>query len=146
MSSMIKKSLLTLAAASALSIAVIPCVSARQVGGAGGKHIFPSDASCFLYQNGIVTNQCGTTKAYEVQLPAETGNWTINFIGKGGVACSANVNDAFGTGFSTSGPQTASGSVFVNKGLGTLSLTSQGLLWLRCDFPANAALSEVNWN
>lgn len=146
MTNMIKKSLLTLAAASALSLAVIPCVSARQVGGGAGAHQTDADAPCFTHQNGVVFSTCGGLRAYEVQLATDTtGSKVVSFTGNGGVSCNSNVNNPAGTAFFNTTAQTAAGASFTTKTFGALPVGSPGIMWLRCDFPVSAILSQVSW-
>ena len=149
MNAMIKKCLLTLTSAAALSVATVPAVSARSVGGAAGDAQNLTVANCFSRVNGTVSSSCGSgfIAPYEVQLEVDTaGTKSVSFTGKNGVGCSANALSSTDTSFSSSGTLAAPGATLTNVPLSGVTVLGSGKLWLRCDFPVNGAVAEVNWN
>jgi hypothetical protein len=145
--SIIKKSLLVAGAIGAVSLAAVPSVSARVHGGGLGRAVVASDNACFnLFFNGV-TNICGTTKSFEVPLPADAqGVKNITFTGNG-ITCQGHGSDSGTTSLSNGTSVTLASGAAILSGTSTgTTLPGGGRLWLTCSVSSGGKLLEIDFN
>lgn len=148
MKTLIKKSLLVIAAVGVLSMAAASDVSARSFGAALGEPVTGSDTSCFNSLSGIPVNVCGGgARLFEVQLPTDnSGSKTVSFTAASGVSCTAFATNSVNSAFVGSNTILITSGTLSSGTLSAIPLPAGGKLWLQCNINSGGALGTVNYN
>jgi len=145
MKNMIKKALSVVAAGGMLSLAVVSSVSAHGISASDGSATNGADSSCFIGSFGNRTNNCGTTKNFQVALMVDSGGSKgATFTGKN-LTCQLVGMDQFGTSQSFSTTPSIGAGVS-SASTSTVIVATAGKLIIACDILPGGQLINVNYS
>lgn len=128
------------------SLAVVPTVSARGVGGSAARATNAADANCFnVNSSGGVVNLCGTTKNITVPLPVDATSSKAATFGGNNLSCRLEAADQLGGSFVSSGSFQGIGNTPGLVGTPAFTMPGAGKLWLNCSVVSAGTLSNVNY-
>jgi hypothetical protein len=124
---------------------------ARSVPAFIGQPQVPTDYSCFINSNGIVTNKCSTTKQFCIALPVDDSSHSLvisviapnvshNVVCFGQAGFRDNSIAGFTGGLS---PSTFGGSAVLT--FPTLSVPGQGNLFACCNLSTGSSVESINY-